>query len=276
VTTRPLSPDQPVKLAHQVSLAGDLAFFQHVLHMPAHGAVTAIGLAGDFFDGQAVHQGRQNLGFGLCQVPATAEIDNILVRPVHQKGTNTLYGNRGNDTLAGGAGVNQLYGGKDDDSLTLGTGGGQMFGGSGDDVLDATASALQVNAEGGSGDDDITGSNAITGDTLFGGTGNDTIRGGTGADLIHGEQGDDTLYGGTQADWFYFAPDSGYDVIKDFENGTDYIVLENLGLSTFADFSGLISYAAGNSIIDLTSLGVNTVIVVENSGILDSTDFLYV
>ena len=54
-----------------------------------------------------------------------------------------------------------------------------------------TGSLLAVTADGGAGDDVLTG--AEEADSLFGGSGNDQLTGGAGPDLLDGQDGDDTL-----------------------------------------------------------------------------------
>ena len=87
-----------------------------------------------------------------------------------------------------------------DDTLTVqdltGTDVQQVIfnGGDGNDSLDASLSNTAIMANGGAGEDLLSGSNvpAIT-DTLDGGMGNDTIIGNQGADLKIGGDGDDRL-----------------------------------------------------------------------------------
>jgi Ca2+-binding RTX toxin-like protein len=89
--------------------------------------------------------------------------------------------------------VNGLAG---DDSLTVGNLAGTVVtgvtfnGGDGNDTLDASATAVVITADGGAGNDTLTGGSAN--DTLNGGAGNDTLQGGAGADAIDGGTGTDT------------------------------------------------------------------------------------
>src|SRR5829696_884520 len=64
----------------------------------------------------------------------------------------------------------------------------------GDDTFTAspgTGALLAVTADGGAGNDALTGAEET--DTFSGGPGNDTLTGGTGADALDGQDGDDTL-----------------------------------------------------------------------------------
>ena len=53
-------------------------------------------------------------------------------------------------------------------------------------------SAMTVAADGGAGNDELTGAGEA--DSFFGGSGNDTITGGGGSDLLDGQEGDDQLF----------------------------------------------------------------------------------
>jgi Ca2+-binding RTX toxin-like protein len=72
-----------------------------------------------------------------------------------------------------------------------------------------TGSVLQMNVDGGLGDDTIIGGSLA--DTLDGGAGTDTIDGGDGDDLITGGLGDDTLNGGRGKDRLF--GNAGKDVV---------------------------------------------------------------
>lgn len=104
-------------------------------------------------------------------------------------------------------------------------------------------------------------------DTLLGMAGGDTLRGGTGNDQLTGGRGTDTLTGGEGADSFIFDMGATYqqvamgtDIIRDFVEGVDKIVLDrttfgNINRSDFevvaddrlaATSSGLIVYSEGS------------------------------
>jgi len=69
------------------------------------------------------------------------------------------------------------------------------------DVLDAAGDTVGVRAEGGGGDDTLTGGSGD--DRFYGGTGGDIAAGGAGSDLIYGGEGDDTLSTGTGNDTLF-------------------------------------------------------------------------
>jgi len=109
---------------------------------------------------------------------------------------NVLMGMRGNDSLDSGVGNDTLFGGKASDTL---------LGSSGDDALFGNCGA----------------------DILNGGDGNDILLGGKGDDLLTGRLGNDSLTGGDGNDRFLLSPNSGIDIIVDFEDGKDLFSLGN-------------------------------------------------
>lgn len=127
-------------------------------------------------------------------------------------------------------------------------------------------------------------------DFLFGADGNDAIDGGLERDRIIGGRGDDTLSGGADADHFDFlrndvaepgvrdfiaptAMDFGHDVITDFEDGQDKIMVDDT-----------ISYATIRAGMEQVGRDVVITFDVDNSitlqnvslGSLTSSDFLFV
>jgi|GEM_PF-2247787 len=146
---------------------------------------------------------------------------------------DTYYGRAGNDTIYGGESADDLRGGKDDDMLSGEDDNDRLYGNGGEDDL-----------RGGEGDDKLYGGGDD--DHLNGGLGDDLLRGGDGDDVIHGGGGSDHAKGGDGNDFIYnvawakggegedtFAFDSAYMpddtgkiVIRDFEAGTDSILLD--------------------------------------------------
>jgi Ca2+-binding RTX toxin-like protein len=179
---------------------------------------------------------------------------------IGNNGTNRLDGGAGNDMLEGGRGDDTLLGGPGMDTLDGGRGVDLMDGGAGNDVywistardrvieaadagrdrveVQAARYALEANVEvgrivreeGGM----LTGNelaNRLIGgdgnDTLAGGARDDEIQGGLGDDVLEGGAGDDRLEGGAGADHFVFIRVSGVDAVRDFQPGTDKIVLDD-------------------------------------------------
>lgn len=137
-------------------------------------------------------------------------------------GDDAITGRGGNDSLDGGAGSDYLnyntYDNTQHISLTLGAWDSKTLNSAQTTVTIKNNSNVVTetdtiknfeNAEGGQGNDTLTGNdaaNTLTGnfgnDTLSGGKGNDELYGGVGNDTLNGGDGDDTLYGGDGDDTF--------------------------------------------------------------------------
>lgn len=126
----------------------------------------------------------------------------------------TLFGSDMFDLIFAGGGDDIVQGGQGDDTL---------FGRAGDDTLN-----------GDDGADTLLGGAGA--DTLGGGNGHDRLDGGAGDDRLDGGAGNDILFGQTGADTFIF--NSGIDLIADFQQGIDEIILDPslwTGLTSAAD-----------------------------------------
>ena len=142
---------------------------------------------------------------------------------------DTLYGNRGNDSLFGNGGDDLLVGGYGNDALYGGDGRDQLNGGAGNDVL--------------YGGDDI--------DELSGGAGNDYLNGygiGTGFKF-------DTLEGGTGADTFVL----GEDFVYYLEEGDQFAVITDFSraegdklqvFGSISDYSLEVDYNFGITLVN--------------------------
>lgn len=174
-------------------------------------------------------------------------------------GNDNLYGGNGDDDLSGGAGHDELEGGRGHDRLLGGAGNDELEGGSGNDLL-----------VGGTGNDELEG--GFGHDRLLGGSGHDQLKGGYGNDQLNGGSGNDRLIGGQGADQFVFSGAAlGMDRISDFENGTDQIIFDVVGVAGFADLTfhavrggTLITHAAGTIFVE----GMRP-------AAFDSSDFLF-
>lgn len=98
-------------------------------------------------------------------------------------------------------------------------------------------------------------------DRLFGNAGNDELDGGDGNDLLVGGRGDDTLTGGKHADTFRFGPDSGDDVVTDYQVGKDVLDFDQYGAdaqfdTTESDGNTVITITDGDDVATVTLLGV--------------------
>ena len=163
-------------------------------------------------------------------------------------GADTLFGDEGSDTLFGNQGTDVLFGLDDGDVLFGGKDGDTLFGNQGDDRL--------------FGD--------LGGDTLYGGQGNDAIDGGDGDDLLGGDLGTDTLTGGGGSDRFILRAGAGADLVTDYADGTDQLVL--VGGLQFADLVVSASGAGAQIAIAATSEVLATLQNLPTSAI-DATDF---
>lgn len=182
-------------------------------------------------------------------------------------GVTLFEGSTGGDNLAGTSAGEDFVGGLGNDVLNARGGDDTMVGGFGDDqyfveqagdvvieqanqgrdlVRSAISFTLGANIEVGTTRNDsvvidITGNeldNEINGNSqinvLLGEDGQDRLRGGGGDDTLDGGADNDVLEGGTGADVFVFGPDSGIDLVTDFEVGVDLIDITALGIA-YAD-----------------------------------------
>ncbi|MEM9048178.1 MAG: hypothetical protein AAGC92_05620 [Pseudomonadota bacterium] len=190
-------------------------------------------------------------------------------------GAATIIGSAGGDVieLGGTNKVLRTLGGNDAVHLGEGISGFSLAGGSGIDTLDFSerTSDLTVsfnngvivdgsnrsrieafeNVTGGAGNDRLIGANLrniidggpgndrILGvgsdDFLQGGADDDVIFGNTGNDVVIGGLGDDVLYGGGGADRFLFVTGDGNDLVRDYQDNFDKILIR--GNVTFEDLT---------------------------------------
>lgn len=114
--------------------------------------------------------------------------------------------NQDSDSVFAGAGNDTVFGGKQGDFLNGEAGNDFLYGNLGEDTL-----------EGGTGDDQ-----------LYGGRDNDFVSGGFGNDTVYGDLGNDILTGGSGADVFGLGTSTqDRDIITDFEDGVDLLLLPN-------------------------------------------------
>ncbi|WP_211517658.1 LamG-like jellyroll fold domain-containing protein [Geitlerinema sp. PCC 9228] len=157
-------------------------------------------------------------------------------------GNDRLYGEAGNDIMNGNQGNDFVDGGDGNDILFGGQGKDNLQGGNGNDILNGNLGEDKVNGNDG---DDI----------LFGGQQADILNGGSGNDLLSGDLGEDTLTGGQGSDRFLLRNVSGPDIITDFEDGVDSLVLPTSEFPvqpngvTFEDLT--ITQAEGGTVISV-------------------------
>ena len=166
-------------------------------------------------------------------------------------GNDIAYGNQGIDVIYGNQGNDILFGGRDFDFVFGGQGADAVYGNLEDDLLYGNLGNDVV--FGGQGDD-----------VLYGGQGDDVMLGNLGNDILIGNRGNDQLSGGAGSDSFHFAPNSGNDVITDFETDLDFIFVDGTG----AD----ITQQGSDSLITLTS---GDTVLVLNITVGDLTDDVF-
>lgn len=121
---------------------------------------------------------------------------------------------------------------------------------------------------GGGGEDYIYGNAGD--DILRGGGGSDLLRAGEGNDWLDGGWGDDALYGGAGADTFVFSP--GYDILQDFEQGIDRILVQSTTVTSFEQLT--ITEETGGSLVVIADLGMMYVAGITPTNLLAS-DFVF-
>ncbi len=185
-------------------------------------------------------------------------------------GIEGVTGSSSNDTLTGDANGNTLSGGKGDDWVMGGSGNDTLLGG--DKGFDwasysDAASAVTVDlamgiASGGSGDDTLSGIEAVIGskfsDTLTGDANDNTLKGGAGNDTLDGKEGFNTLIGGSGNDVFKFTTTGHIDTINDYNVAKDTIQLEN-GVFTALKTTGTLG--AGQFKIGTQAVDANDFII---------------
>jgi len=152
-------------------------------------------------------------------------------------------------TLTGNGGANSIAGGAGNDTLSGGDGNDSMNGGLGNDTLD-----------GGDGNDSMNGGGGT--DTLRGGAGNDTLNGSTENDVLDGGAGNDRLTGGGGSDTFVFHAGFGKDVVTDFIAGSGDVIEFHDGV--FADAAAALAAATASGNNTIVTVDANTTITLQN------------
>lgn len=131
-------------------------------------------------------------------------------------GNYHLYiGSQMSDRFAGSSNKDVEFGWDGNDQLVGSDNQDELIGNRGNDRLDGGADMDHL--VGGAGNDGLVGGDG--GDTLDGEDGNDRLDEGAGHGDLEGGGGNDRLTGGAGADAYVIAPDSGDDVITDFQGG---------------------------------------------------------
>lgn len=168
-------------------------------------------------------------------------------------------GNADANAIFGGEARDAFFGLGGDDRLGSGAGEDILFGDAGNDRLVGGEDTDQL--EGGPGDDELTGGDGE--DDLIGNDGNDRLDAGAGHESLDGGTGDDVLIGGAGPDAFVMRPESGHDVIEDFQAGPgmfDHLALVEIAAEELrfreGDEGVTISWNAGASSVLLKGVGL--------------------
>ncbi|MGB3401418.1 MAG: transporter substrate-binding domain-containing protein, partial [Microcoleaceae cyanobacterium] len=180
--------------------------------------IKAVGNYGEIynrhFDSDLLRRGSNELAanFGLQSSPPFSGTGD----------TNIIAGTPEDDNLEGGNLSEQIFGYQGSDLIVAQDGSDLVYGGQGNDTVQA-----------GNGNDYVWGN--AGNDWLNGNPGNDRINGGDGDDELYGGQGDDllvggmgnnTVTGGVGEDQFVLTSGLSSNIITDFTDGEDMIVLE--------------------------------------------------
>ncbi|MEO0407534.1 MAG: hypothetical protein AAF289_09310 [Cyanobacteria bacterium P01_A01_bin.135] len=163
----------------------------------------------------------------------TTNYDLEITQTPDLNGDNRLVGTAQRDVLNGAAGNDIIIGLGGNDRLIGGPGNDIVNGGAGNDnLLSVSGNNTLI---GGAGNDNMFGGSGT--DRMFGGAGNDNINGGAGNDLLVGQAGSDIFTGGAGSDTIRtgggrdrirLQRGAGLDVVADFRNRQDKIILGSI------------------------------------------------
>lgn len=204
-------------------------------------------------------------------------------------GNDLVRGGSGDDDLFGGSGNDHVIGGTGNDDISGSTGRDQLDGSNGNDDIEGGSEADRLRGQagedrlwgdegsdylsGGGGDDRLFGGDAR--DFVYGGQDDDRLAGEDGSDRLYGQSGDDYLIGGADTDWLYggtgndeFLFGGGFDrdLVRDFENNVDTILInDNLWSGTLSVADVIDTYAVRDGADVVFDFGNGDVLVVENT-----------
>ena len=264
------------------------------IYLEAGGISDVAGLVGNMIIAQNTVIERFEGGTGVDTVYGNTA-DNVING---NDGDDTLRGNTGDDEVNGGSGDDMLYGGSGHDDVNGGDGADNIIGSSGRDDLRGNSGNDEI--EGGSEADELRGHDGedrlwgndggdyISGggdndwlygggsrDFMYGGQGNDRIAGEDGSDRLYGQSGNDYLIGGADTDWLYggtgedrflFGGNFDKDLVRDFENNVDTILInDNLWSGTKSVQDVIDEYAIRDGADVVFDFGNGDILIVENT-----------
>ncbi|MCB1504801.1 MAG: M10 family metallopeptidase C-terminal domain-containing protein [Hyphomicrobiaceae bacterium] len=201
-----------------------------------------------------------------------------------------LYGNLGNDYLAGSSYKDLLYGQGDDDTFVATAGNDRIYGDSGNDTYVAFDAVGDLKI-------DLTAGRAEQGSTLFGvfngagasseigidalysienavgGHGDDFIIGNGLDNILAGGFGDDDLWGGLGVDTFKFIYNGGSDTIHDWQKYTDKLDISDVWQpDEVHDFADVIITSDGvDAHVEVNGIEIT---IAGASGVISQYDFI--
>jgi Ca2+-binding RTX toxin-like protein len=158
-----------------------------------------------------------------------------------------MFGDLGSDTICGGEGDDTIFGDNEVIPTDASSQKDYLCGGEGSDLVFGNEDTDRLCGGEGS-------------DTLYGGKGDDTLTGGSGEDWLVGDAGNNTLQGGSGRDYFVLNAGESTDVITDFTQGEDLLVLT--GGLTF----DRLRIVQENSTILISLAGTDRVLAILNGG----------
>lgn len=158
-----------------------------------------------------------------------------------------LVGGKKDDLIVAQKGDDDVVGKGGRDTLLLGRGDDKGNGGSGNDVISGYIGDDRL--IGGKGNDKLYGD--LFDDKLYGGSGQDKLFGGNDADRLDGGKGNDQMRGEGGRDKFVFKIKSGDDLIRDFGDGKDRLLLDDKLFGNISEEQVVNRYAdvVGNKIV---------------------------
>ena len=264
------------------------------VYLEAGGISDVAGLIGNMVIAQNTIIERFEGGTGVDTVYGNTA-DNVISG---NNGNDILRGNSGDDEVNGGTGNDMLYGGSGHDDVNGGDGADNIIGSSGrddlrgnsgNDVIEGGSEADEL--RGHAGEDRLWGNDGgdyISGggdndwlygggsrDFMYGGQNNDRIAGEDGSDRLYGQSGDDYLIGGADTDWLYggtgedrflFGENFDKDLVRDFENNVDTILInDNLWSGTKSAQDVIDEYAIRDGADVVFDFGNGDILIVENT-----------
>ena len=229
-------------------MTGRVGQYTHVENLAYDGRGDFVGI------GNALNN---NISGGRGSDLLTGDAGNDLLRGVG--GADTLRGGSGADTLEGGAGADRLEG---DDGMDCAS-----YLEAQDRVVVSLSAAAGIAAKGDAlGDvfvliENLQGSNFD--DVLFGDQGANVLQGMAGDDELWSGAGRDLLQGGQGADTFIFVAGDGVDVVADFQDGIDTILINRSGLPVMAALGMQSAVQVGADVV--ISLGAGDQVTVLNT-----------